>query len=397
MPVFEITSPDGKTFEITAPDGATKEQALEYAKSQFANQEPVRNEQRTYGDLIKSIPGQVRKGVTFGGPLGAALAYGNATSDILAKGAYDVGGKVTELAAKTSLSPEAAAGVGFATNIGLQSIPVIASMGIGRAASPVMEEGARRVMQSAVKPTVNDLRSGKAARAIQTMLDEGINATPGGMAELKRRIADLNRQIASEIQGSSASIDHKAAAWGPIKDALDKFSRQVDPAADISAIKSTWENFTKAHPLILQATQSGDTIPVQLAQQIKQGTYSALSKKYGQLGGAEVEAQKAIARGLKEGISDAVPSISRLNAKDSELINALNVAERRALAGLNNNPAGLTLLADSPGKMAAFMADKSNLFKSLVARMINAGSRTVPEAVTGTAAAITQGVKNKEQ
>lgn len=36
MPVFEVTSPDGKTFEITAPEGATQEQVLAYAQAQFA-------------------------------------------------------------------------------------------------------------------------------------------------------------------------------------------------------------------------------------------------------------------------------------------------------------------------------------------------------------------------
>lgn len=36
MPVFEITSPDGKTFEVTAPEGATQDQVLAYAQSQFA-------------------------------------------------------------------------------------------------------------------------------------------------------------------------------------------------------------------------------------------------------------------------------------------------------------------------------------------------------------------------
>jgi hypothetical protein len=35
MPVFEITSPDGRTFEITAPDGATREQALAYAQKNY--------------------------------------------------------------------------------------------------------------------------------------------------------------------------------------------------------------------------------------------------------------------------------------------------------------------------------------------------------------------------
>lgn len=42
MPVFEVTSPDGKTFEITAPDGATQEQVLAYAQSQFGTKQAAR-------------------------------------------------------------------------------------------------------------------------------------------------------------------------------------------------------------------------------------------------------------------------------------------------------------------------------------------------------------------
>lgn len=36
VPIFEVTSPDGKTYEITAPEGATQEQALAYAKQQLS-------------------------------------------------------------------------------------------------------------------------------------------------------------------------------------------------------------------------------------------------------------------------------------------------------------------------------------------------------------------------
>lgn len=35
MPVYEITSPDGRTFEVTAPDGATQEQVLAYAQQHY--------------------------------------------------------------------------------------------------------------------------------------------------------------------------------------------------------------------------------------------------------------------------------------------------------------------------------------------------------------------------
>lgn len=72
------------------------------------------------------------------------------------------------------------------------------------------------------------------------------------------------------------------------------------------------------------------SIPVQQAQDMKQGTYRELKNKYGQIGSAETEAQKALARGLKENIAEAVPEIAGLNAQESKLINALNITERRA-------------------------------------------------------------------
>ena len=36
MPIFEITSPDGKKFRVTAPEGATREEALAKVKAQYA-------------------------------------------------------------------------------------------------------------------------------------------------------------------------------------------------------------------------------------------------------------------------------------------------------------------------------------------------------------------------
>jgi hypothetical protein len=88
-----------------------------------------------------------------------------------------------------------------------------------------------------------------------------------------------------------------------------------------------------------------------------------------------VEAQKALARGLKDEIAEAVPGISALNAEESKLLATLGVAERRALMELNKNPMGLAALAQSPASWAMFMADKSALFKSLSARMLNSSAQ----------------------
>ncbi len=112
-------------------------------------------------------------------------------------------------------------------------------------------------------------------------------------------------------------------------------------------------------------------LPVDVAQQIKQGTYKVLKGKYGEVGSASTEAQKALARGLKENIAQVVPGIGALNAEESRLLKTLSVTERRALMDMNKNPLGLAALAGNPTGFAAFMADRSAAFKALVARIAN--------------------------
>lgn len=235
---------------------------------------------------------------------------------------------------------------------------------VGKAIGDVLDSGAKKLMQSSLKPTIEHLRSGKAATATQTLLDEGINATRGGVDKLKTRIGDLNDQVSGLIDQSGATIS-KQKVIEALNKTKEKFSRQVSPTSDMNSIDNVAADFTN-HPMI-----KGDSIPVKLAQQLKQGTYSVVGKKYGQLGSAEIEAQKGLARGLKEGISEAVPEVAGLNARESKLLAALDVAERRALMDANKNPMGLAILAHNPATWAAFMADKSALFKSLAARMLN--------------------------
>lgn len=222
-----------------------------------------------------------------------------------------------------------------------------------------------RLMQSALKPTQKQLESGKAATAVKTMLEEGINPTQVGVKKLENKITDINNQIVQKI-GSSTGTVSKTDVLKYLDDIETKKLKQVNPSDDIAAINKVRQEFMTYNQPIIKTTSQ--TIPVQLAQELKQGTYSALKKKYGQLGSTEVEAQKTLARGLKEKIGEAVPDVLGLNKKESELIDTLSVVERRALMELNKNPGGLALLTESIPQFAAFMADKSALFKSLVAR-----------------------------
>ena len=294
--------------------------------------------------------------------------------------AYDIGGKVTDLAAKTGLSAEVSGGLGYAANVGAQAIPMLFGGEIAKGAAPLMERGAQRLMQSAIKPSAKHIESGAATKAVQGMLEEGISATPAGMEKIKGMVSSLNKQVADKIATSPSTISANQVVKS-LAPTLDKFTKQVNPVSDIAAIEAAKDAFLK-HPLL-----TSDNIPIQLAQQLKQGTYKQLSGKYGELGSAATEAQKALARGLRTEISTAVPEVVKLNAQETKLLNMLNVTERRAIMEANKNPMGLSLLSANPKALAAFMADRSAAFKSIAARLIYAGREQIPANVARAAIA----------
>ncbi len=246
----------------------------------------------------------------------------------------------------------------------------------GQGAAPVV--GARWWMQSAMKPTKAELMSGQADRAISTMLEDGTNVSRGGVNAIRDRVDTLNTQIADIIQNSPATID-KAAVGSRLQGVFDRFAKQVNPAKDRASIQKALDDFNAEWPA---------QIPIQEAQAVKQGTYRTLNGKYmGELDTASTEAQKGLARGLKEEIANAAPEVRPLNAEESRLLNTLPMVERRVLMDANKNPIGLGVLASSPSHMALWLADRSALFKSLVARMLNtAGEATEAAAPAGAAA-----------
>jgi hypothetical protein len=384
MAVYEITAPDGKVYEVTAPEGASQDQVLSYAKSQFqtAQETPKAESPSVWGGIKSAAKAVHDSPLMLASPLGGGLKVMNKANELLEKGAYNAGGYVTDKATEMGASPETAAGLGFAANVGVQAAPTVLAGPLTKAITgPLLDKPVgTALMQSAMKPSVQDLVSGKAAKAATTMLDEGLNVTPSGMAELQKRITKVGDVVEKTLSMSPATVDKKAVA-GRLHDALAKVEKQVTPGADVKVIEKAWQEFLE-HPLLV----GKDAIPVKLANQIKQGTYKAIgSKNFGELKGAEIEAQKALARGLKEEINTAVPGIEKLNKEQSALLNALHVAERRSMLQGNNNVLGLSLLAENAGAGVGFAADRSSLFKSLLARLVNSGSvpATAAQGLTG--------------
>jgi hypothetical protein len=368
--VYEVTSPEGKVFEVTAPEGATEQEILAYAKSQFSTPAAKTEDASILGGIKTAAKAIHNSPLMLASPLGGGLKVLNKANEMLERGAYNAGGYVTDKATDLGASPETAAGLGYLTNVGVQAAPTVLAGSLSKAlTAPLIDKPVgTRLMQSAMKPTVQDLVTGKAEKAARTMLDEGLNVTPGGMADLQKRISSVGDVIEKTLSMSPATVDKKAVA-SRLHDALSRVEKQVTPGADVKVIEKAWQEFLE-HPLLV----GKDAIPVKLANQIKQGTYKALgNKSFGELKGAEIEAQKALARGLKEEINKVEPSVAALNKEQGELLNALNVAERRSLMQGNNNPLGLTLLAENPAAAVGFAADRSALLKSWLARMVNSG------------------------
>jgi hypothetical protein len=266
-------------------------------------------------------------------------------------------------AASTALVDPEHAGTGALVGGAIPGSVKVAGMAVS-ALSDYIKSSAYKLMQSAIKPTIAQLRSGEADTAIQTLLSLGISPNKAGVNKLRDLIEQKNADIADAIQNSGATIS-KQNVLQKLGDVRAKFSNQVSPTSDLGAIDAVGNDFA-AHPNI-----PGNDIPVQQAQEMKQGTYKVLAKKYGQMGSADIEAQKGLARGLKDEIATAVPEVGPLNADESKLISTLNVAERRAFMDLNKNPLGLSTLAKNPMAWAAFMADRSPAFKALAARAVN--------------------------
>jgi hypothetical protein len=134
-----------------------------------------------------------------------------------------------------------------------------------------------------------------------------------------------------------------------------RFANQVNAQPDLNAIEASRQQFlaeqgaqsgkaattpqptglldNRGQPIMTQgvpATPPQPAPPMSAtdAQAMKQGTYRVLAGKFGEQGSASVEAQKALARGLKEEIATQFPEIDKLNADESRLLDLQPVLDR---------------------------------------------------------------------
>ena len=298
-------------------------------------------------------------------------AVQRAGESVSPENAYKAGGAVTDFTG----SPE----LGFATNVGIQALPsILSGSAVKSASESILKPAGRHVMQKAINPIKAANLSGDAAKATETFLKEGKNVTPGGIAKFGKEVSKLAGEVddivnAAEKSGASVSKVNLLKSWG---EELKKISAPLDSAEDIAQAKAVLKRVLEDPRL-----KDIDVIPVRLAQDLKTATYSSLGKKaYNQADAmttAKIDSLKSVIRGLKEGIERSAPGVVPKNQRMSELLNAIEVAEPRALSAGGTTMGGLSYLAENPFAGGAFMLDRSDLFKSLLGRFLYSGAPSV--------------------
>lgn len=302
-----------------------------------------------------------------------------------------LGGLVGTAAGPLGSIGGAAAGgmVGKAMQNALTDDPVN-PMGAGQAVGSVVGEGALQggmqaagagvlklagkagsaLMTSAVKPAYKTVekavKTAEMPRVVKTLLDEGINVTQGGIGKLNTLLKATNDEIADVISQSGRTVDPVAVVQAG-RTAVTRAGSQVAPSADKSAARGVIGDFIDNHA----RTATGDIkrIPVQRAQELKVGTYQSLGQRaYGETKGAALEAEKQLARGLKEGIERAHPNVKKLNAREGALIEAKDAIAKRVAQAANRDPAGIGWIAENPASFTAFLLSRSPAVKSMLAR-----------------------------
>lgn len=378
MPIYKVRDPTGAVREISGPEGASDEEVIAQAQKLFASkpaEQPAPEQPQAEPSMMQKVGAAGLQGMIRGGPIPAVLGMAGAglenMNDLISKGAYKAGGAVSEGATKLGASPEVAGGAGYATNVALQAIPALIGGQAGSKAGNLLQTAGQKVMKSALKPSTT-MAPGKAAAAVKTMLDEGANVTAGGIEKLQGKRAALASAVDDILNNSSAKVNKYQVAKA-LRDTEGKFANQVTPTSDLDAIQRVKGEFLRTRPT---------TMPIKEAHELKKGTYAVLGDKAykGELKAAETEAQKALARGLRQQTESGAPEIAPLNAKQSELINAIKAAISREAVSGNKDPIGLGFMAANPKVTAAFMANRSELAKSLLARLLYSGGKPMATA-----------------
>lgn len=228
--------------------------------------------------------------------------------------------------------------------------PKAASASIGVGARLAKRIGLpENLYESSLKPSTT-LSQARRGNLVSTGLENEIPVSKQGLRDIGTAIENLNQAVNDTIAADPTRPISPGQAAQNLASVRSKFAAQVNPQSDLNAIDAARDEFLDQF-----RSQPGGAVrnmTAQDAQAMKQGTYRALGKKsYGELKGASIEAQKALARGLKEEIANQFPELKNLNAQESKLLDLQPALERAVNRSSNHQLIGIgTPIAASAGE-----------------------------------------------
>ena len=334
------------------------------------------------GAFVEGLYNQVKQSGSALGDAATSYAQGNAPGMVAnAVKAIPIVGPAMDKAADQYADKDYAGVAGTLTGAAAQAAPMVA--GAADAAlpanrpvipnPPVLQAAGKVALlgktpegayESAMKPSPAMSAPDRAA-IVQTGLQNEIPVSKAGVEKIGDLIDTLNTKIKDTIAADpNRPIDPNAVATRA-DIAKAKFANQVNAQPDLNAIEASKQQFlteqgakpgqppvapkptgildAQGNPIMDSGTPAQPPTPAPDmsaadAQKMKQGTYQVLKGKYGEQGSASVEAQKALARGLKEEIATQFPEISGLNQAESRLLDLQPVLER-AVNRISNHQA----------------------------------------------------------
>src|ERR1035441_8606765 len=212
-------------------------------------------------------------------------------------------------------APDIAGGLGWATAL---LAPLAVGPAIGKIAGKLdtaADATAQGLTKSALKGgyTVNT-PAADVASAASTMRENQIPLSPAGSAKIGDALTNL-RQVITNKTSDAAAAGVKVDPNIPIRSVMDTFNKyrqQVNPNQDLADIDKVAKNFAANNP---------GPIPADQAQAMKVGSNALNADKYGKVSTAQVEAEKALTRGIKEELENQIPELGSLNASQAKLMN----------------------------------------------------------------------------
>lgn len=286
-------------------------------------------------DFVKSL-GEVPDTQTMGGKAGrfAEQVLEYATPAGAAEKAVAGAGRLARMAAQAGVGGGVAAvqtggdpaSIGINAGLGAASVPagdLIQFLGNKLLNPETLYRSALKPTRAMMEDTPGMIREG---------LESQLPVSPDSLAKIHAGIMDLRDQINNGVAGNPGTVDPSK-----VVDALDElrsiYQNSANPnlGGGVKAIDKVRDNYLRAHGGVPpgQAGTAPAAMDLPTAQAEKINTHILLRNAYGDMKGAEVEATKQAARGLKEQIEAVFPEIAGLNQAQSDRMGLEEAMSRR--------------------------------------------------------------------